>query len=226
MREPNTSKGCFADNILKIVASSRIIPIIDTAPGFDRKRLVDLYYRAGFRTVEVRMNRPGVEDLVRIIRDDYPDTYIFAGTCLSQDDFRKAAAIGLDIFISPVFEPELLEYCCIHSLPYIPCVNSAATLNTAFSMGYSVLKFYPAEKLGGADFLREVFRSDDDIRFMPSGGITAEKITKYLDVPNVAACCTSHISPLDLQAAGDWERIDRNIAYAARILKTRNEQNE
>lgn len=217
MQKLARSRGCFSDNILSIVASSRIIPIIDVTDGFDYRKLLAMYYDNGFRTIEIRMNSPYVKRLVDVVQKDFPNTYIFAGTCLSTQDITKARGLGLDILISPVFDPKLMEFCCLHNQPYIPCVNSVESLNIALSMGFSVLKFYPAEKYGGVDFLRKVYK-DYDVRFMPSGGITLEIIKDYINEPNVAACCTSHISPLKLQEENNWIDIEKNITRAAKIL--------
>ena len=217
MRELTKSKGCFADNILSIVASSKIIPIIDITDDFDYQRLISLYYKYGFRTVEVRMNSLHINEIVTHIQKTYPNMYIFAGTCLSTDDMVRAKNMGLDILISPVFDSKLMEFCCLHNLAYIPCVNSIDTLNIAHSMGFSVLKFYSAEKCGGLDFLRKVY-NDYDVRFMPSGGITLNKGPAYIKEPNVAACCTSHISSLQLQNDNNWIDIEKNIIQASKFL--------
>lgn len=219
MLKLNTSKGCFEDNILKIVAASRVIPILDIIDNFDYRRLVDNYYQYGFRTVEIRICSSHAKELVSYIQKNYPDIYIFAGTCLSVDDIDKARFMGLDILISPVFDNKLLEFCCLHNQQYIPCINSIETLNTAVSMGYSVLKFYPAEKCGGIEFLRQL-QEKYDVRFMPSGGITIEKLPFYINEPNVAACCTSHISPFNLQEINDWQSIQNNIRTASQIINT------
>lgn len=217
MQKLANSRGCFSDNILSIVACSRIIPIIDIIDGFDYRRLISKYYECGFRTIEIRMNSPYVEELVGYIQKNFPSTYIFAGTCLSTEDMIKARGLGLDILISPVFDPKLMEFCCIHNQAYIPCVNSVESLNIALSMGFSVLKFYPAEKSGGVNFLRKAY-NDYDVRFMPSGGITLDRIPDYIREPNVAACCTSHISSLKQQQENNWMDIEKNIIQASKIL--------
>ena len=147
MLKLNTSKGCFEDNILKIVAASRVIPILDIIDNFDYRRLVDNYYQYGFRTVEIRICSSHAKELVSYIQKNYPDIYIFAGTCLSVNDIDKA-------------------------------------------------------------------------RFMPSGGITIEKLPFYINEPNVAACCTSHISPFNLQEINDWQGIQNNIRTASQIINT------
>ena len=153
MRELSGGRGCFQDNILKLIAESRIIPIVDAVKPDQPERLVELYYGAGFRTLEMKMNSGYMEAFVNIIRRDHPDVRLLAGTCRSPMDIRRASYLGMDIMISPVFDPGLIEYACLHNIPYIPAVRNAGMLGQVMTLGYSVIKFYPAEQEGGAPLI-------------------------------------------------------------------------
>jgi 2-dehydro-3-deoxyphosphogluconate aldolase/(4S)-4-hydroxy-2-oxoglutarate aldolase len=67
--------------------------------------------------------------------------------------------------------------------------------------------------------LSSVFR---DMKFMPTGGVSAGNLAGYLAIPSVFACGGSWLTPADAVAAGNFEKISSlaieaiGIATAAR----------
>jgi 2-dehydro-3-deoxyphosphogluconate aldolase/(4S)-4-hydroxy-2-oxoglutarate aldolase len=55
-------------------------------------------------------------------------------------------------------------------------------------MGCTLLKFFPAEALGGVKVLKAYAPVFSEVRFVPTGGIGAENLRSYLKLPNVLAC--------------------------------------
>ncbi len=218
MQELEVQRDCFASNILKVIAESKIIPIVDASSVSDIERLSDIYFDAGFRTLEVKMDSHLLEPLVSVISQRHPEIYLLAGTCMSSCDFRRAKHLGMDIMISPCFDKEMMSWACLHSIPYIPAICTKEDLASVLPLGFSVVKFYPAEKSGGANFLRKLY-PEYDVRFMASGGITLEKIPEYLELQNVAAVCTSHIVSLRLLEEKRWQEIEKRIQAAIELLR-------
>lgn len=210
-------KDCFFSNTLSIVKNARIIPIIEVAYVDQIDTLLKLYHDAGFRTLEVKMNSAHSKQIIRKIQNLYPDTYILAGTCRSIEDIQNAQAMGVDIYVSPEFNEELITFCCLHNIPYIPSIDSEENLSIALSLGYAVIKFYHAENAGGIVFLRKT-HIKYDIEFMASGGLTIDKIKSYCLEPNLAACCTSHISSIELLENNNWNKIINNINEVRNLL--------
>jgi 2-dehydro-3-deoxyphosphogluconate aldolase/(4S)-4-hydroxy-2-oxoglutarate aldolase len=57
------------------------------------------------------------------------------------------------------------------------------------------------------------------VRFVPTGGITAELAPSYLDLPGVAAIGGSWMVAPSLIAAGDFDQIARLSAAAAALTR-------
>jgi 2-dehydro-3-deoxyphosphogluconate aldolase/(4S)-4-hydroxy-2-oxoglutarate aldolase len=67
--------------------------------------------------------------------------------------------------------------------------------------------------------LASVFR---DVRFMPTGGVSASNLADYLTVPAVIACGGSWLTPKEAIAAGDYRAVTELAAQAVAIAaKTR-----
>ncbi|HET6521427.1 MAG TPA: hypothetical protein VFG47_16645, partial [Geminicoccaceae bacterium] len=69
------------------------------------------------------------------------------------------------------------------------------------------LKFFPAEIAGGVKALRALLPLLPDVRFCPTGGVSAANAADYLALPNVVAVGGTWVAPEDAVAAGDWSRI-------------------
>ena len=66
--------------------------------------------------------------------------------------------------------------------------------------------------------LAAVFR---DIRFMPTGGVSAGNLADYLALPSVIACGGSWLTPLEAIASGNYDVVKalsaEAVAAAARV---------
>ena len=73
--------------------------------------------------------------------------------------------------------------------------------------GSTTVKFFPAENLGGTATLKAYAGPYADMMFLPTGGITPEKLPDYLKLPFVLACGGSWLAPREALAKGDFATI-------------------
>jgi 2-dehydro-3-deoxyphosphogluconate aldolase/(4S)-4-hydroxy-2-oxoglutarate aldolase len=102
-------------------------------------------------------------------------------------------------------------------LPYLPGVATPSEVMAVRALGICVMKFFPAEALGGAAFLRALAPVFAGVAFCPTGGIDEASAAEYLALPNVPMVGGSWMAPKDAVAAGDWHRIRRLAERAASI---------
>jgi 2-dehydro-3-deoxyphosphogluconate aldolase/(4S)-4-hydroxy-2-oxoglutarate aldolase len=75
--------------------------------------------------------------------------------------------------------------------------------------------------MGGITFLKAIAAPYLSMRFMPTGGITAENIAPYLAFDRVVACGGSWMAPADRIRAGDFAWIRSEADKAARLVPAR-----
>ena len=92
-----------------------------------------------------------------------------------------------------------------------------AATRTARALGVCFMKFFPAEALGGAAFLRALAPVFPGIAFCPTGGIDERLAADYLALTNVPMVGGSWMAPRDAVIAGDWARI-RRLAERAAVI--------
>jgi len=99
--------------------------------------------------------------------------------------------------------------------PLLPASRSPSETMFLLEKGYALQKFFPAEQSGGATYLGALASPLPQVRFCPTGGITAEIAPSYLKLANVITVGGSWMAPKALLAARDWAAITKLSAAAA-----------
>ena len=86
-------------------------------------------------------------------------------------------------------------------------------------MGLRTVKFFPAGQAGGVPMIKALASVFGDVRFMPTGGVSAANLGDYLAVPAVAACGGSWLTPKDAVASGDFATVTRLASEAVDIAR-------
>ena len=108
-----------------------------------------------------------------------------AGTILSARQAQRAAAAGAQFLVSPGSTPALLAAMDDTGLPYLPGTSTVSEMLAVAEHGHTAMKFFPAEAAGGAPYLASLASPLPELRFCPTGGITAASAGSYLRLPNV-----------------------------------------
>jgi 2-dehydro-3-deoxyphosphogluconate aldolase / (4S)-4-hydroxy-2-oxoglutarate aldolase len=162
----------------------------------------------GLRCVEIAFRTPAAgEALRRVSRVD--GVLAGAGTILEPDQARAAAAAGARFAVAPGTNPGVVEACAAAGLPFFPGVATPSEIETARALGCRVLKVFPAATLGGAAFLRAVSAPYRDVRFLPTGGVSAANLRELLSVPSVLACGGSWMVAPELLRQGRFDEVER-----------------
>jgi 2-dehydro-3-deoxyphosphogluconate aldolase/(4S)-4-hydroxy-2-oxoglutarate aldolase len=146
-----------------------------------------------------------------------PGLLVGAGTVLNTDTAKRAVDAGAQFIVSPGFNPKTVRWCVDHGVPITPGCSSPTDLEMALDHGVTLVKFFPAEALGGASVLKAYASPLADVMFCPTGGITVAKAREYLALPNVICVGGSWVMPADAVAARDFGRIEALAREAAAL---------
>ncbi len=186
----------------------RIVPVIVIDDPAHASPLAAALVAGGLPCAEVTFRTPRAVEALRRITSDPHGIIAGAGTVIDERQAREARDAGAAFVVSPGFSRAVVEYCVDHEIPVFPGVCTPTDITAALGMGLSVLKFFPAESVGGIPMLRAISAPFPDATFMPTGGITPGNLTDYLELKNVVACGGSWIAPADMIAGGHFDRIE------------------
>jgi 2-dehydro-3-deoxyphosphogluconate aldolase/(4S)-4-hydroxy-2-oxoglutarate aldolase len=85
--------------------------------------------------------------------------------------------------------------------------------------GHALLKFFPAEAAGGTRALRAFAAVFPEVGFCPTGGVTAENVRAYLELPNVFCVGGTWLAPAALTTAREWPKVQELAARAVEIAR-------
>lgn len=194
-----------------------VIPVIAVSRLEDAVPMAQALVAGGLRVLEVTLRTPVALEAMRLMRE-VPGAIVGAGTVLDAAQYRAVAGVGAQFAVSPGLTPTLVDAAAQHpEVPLLPGTATASEVMWARELGFTRLKFFPAESSGGASSLKAWFSVFPDIRFCPTGGITPANAPAYLALPNVGCVGGSWVLPVDLIRAGDWAAITRLAREAAQL---------
>ncbi|SIQ47825.1 2-keto-3-deoxy-phosphogluconate aldolase [Paracoccus thiocyanatus] len=194
-----------------------VIPVLVVGDAGCAQGLATALVSGGLPVLEVTLRTPAALDVIRAMAQ-VPGGHVGAGTVLTPDDAKRARDAGASFAVSPGLTERLARACEDIGLPLLPGAATASEVMRAMELGYSMLKFFPAEAAGGAKSLRSLAGPLPQASFCPTGGVTLQNAPDYLALPNVVCVGGSWIAPDADVAAGDWAAI-RGRAHAAAALR-------
>ncbi|WP_284991641.1 bifunctional 4-hydroxy-2-oxoglutarate aldolase/2-dehydro-3-deoxy-phosphogluconate aldolase [Arthrobacter sp. efr-133-TYG-120] len=195
----------------------RIVPVIEIADAGDAVPLGRTLTEAGLPVAEVTFRTPAAaEAIARMVRE-VPGLMVGAGTVLSEADVDAAVDAGAHFLVSPGLNAAVVERARRAGIPIIPGVTSPTEIETARALGLRLLKLFPAEAVGGLPLVKAFAAPYPDVAFMPTGGITADTVAAWLQVPTVAACGGSWIATRSDIAGQQWDDIRSKASQAVQL---------
>ncbi len=202
--------------IEEILALGPVVPVLVIERAADAVPLARALVEGGLPVLEVTLRTPAALAALRAMAG-IDGALVGAGTVLSATQYDDAIAAGARFVVSPGLTEALAEAASTRAVPLLPGVATASEVMRAREAGFRCLKFFPAEASGGVTALKAFAAVFPEIWFCPTGGIGPANAPDYLRLPNVRAVGGTWLSPADAVAAGDWQRVRRLAAEAARL---------
>ena len=206
-----------ANAIRSILSLAPVVPVIILDDVAQARPLAEALVAGGLPVLEVTLRTPNalkvMEEMAKV-----KGPIVGSGTVRNAGHMKASVDAGCRFMVSPGASPRLLDAADDVSIPLLPGIGTPTEAMAAAERGYSFLKFFPAEALGGAPVLKAFASPLPDITFCPTGGIDPAKAKTYLGLPNVICVGGSWIMPADALASGDFARIE-SLAREASLLK-------
>jgi 2-dehydro-3-deoxyphosphogluconate aldolase/(4S)-4-hydroxy-2-oxoglutarate aldolase len=204
--------------LLKQLGEIGIIPVVVIEEAENAEPLARALLEGGLPTMEITLRTDAAATALARIAESIPTILLGAGTVLSVEQVKTAVTCGAKYIVSPGLNRKVVEYCLSHSICVIPGVATPTEIEGALEMGLDVVKLFPAEALGGTEYLAAVSAPFRRLKFIPTGGIHASNFLQYLQNPRVLACGGSWMVKGDL-AENSWvDQVKQRIAQAVGLM--------
>jgi 2-dehydro-3-deoxyphosphogluconate aldolase/(4S)-4-hydroxy-2-oxoglutarate aldolase len=173
--------------------------------------------RGGFEAVEVTMNTPDATDALAEVAGRV-DAVVGAGTITAPEQVKEAYDAGAEFIVTPVVVPEVVDAAHELSMPAIIGAASPSEVFAARGAGADWVKVFPAESLGGPDYIAQLLGVFNGTPIWVSGGLTTSNYLGYLDAGAELCGFASHVFDADVAADGDYEELERRAIEVCRRL--------
>ena len=168
------------------IAPLRIIPVLTIKNVEHVEAIAAAVIKSGIKNIEVTLRTDvSLEALKKFA--SYSELVVGVGSVKNKDDLSRAVDAGAVFAVSPGYMQEIGKLARDLNVFYLPGVATPTEIMCAYSDGYDVLKFFPAEQLGGISTLSALAPVFPKVRFIPTGGINGKNVNDYLAKPYIAA---------------------------------------
>lgn len=206
------------NDLVSQLKSHRLVPVVVIDSADDAVPLANALREGGLPVVEITFRTAAAEAAIRAISHE-KSVLLGAGTVLNVDTAKRAIDAGASFIVTPGFGPKVVEFCLGRNIPIFPGAANATDLQLAVGeYQLKVVKFFPAEALGGLKTIKALAAPFPSVQFMPTGGITPENLSSYLSFPPVLACGGSWMVPPESITAKKFADIRRFVADSVQTV--------
>ncbi len=178
----------------------RVIPVVVIKDISETDGLISALKRGGINCAEITFRTACAEDAIKYAAKNYPDMNIGAGTVINGEQCERALKAGAKFIVSPGLSVEVAKICKEKNVPYYPGCVTPTEIMQAIELGFSVVKFFPANVYGGLKALKALSGPFPQLKFIPTGGVDLTNLKEFLSFDKIYAVGGSFMMKGDIEA--------------------------
>jgi 2-dehydro-3-deoxyphosphogluconate aldolase / (4S)-4-hydroxy-2-oxoglutarate aldolase len=208
------------NSILTAALYQKILPAVTFASTDEILPVTEALLTGGLHVLEVPFRTNIAAEAISMIRKNFPEIYVGAGTLLSLLQVKQALDAGAQFGLAPGFNPAICKDALDNDFPFIPGVMTPSEMESAAALDFKILKLFPAEQLDGIRFLIALQDPYESLgmHFIPMGGVSLHNMHEYLQLKNVIAVGGSWLASRELISGKQYYKITERVREA--LLKT------
>ena len=175
----------------------KFIPTLTLSSEEEAQLVMSILSQSSCDCIEVTL-RDGVSTNAINYLSNSHELNVGLGTVYHPDQLDGIEMDRIKFIVSPGFSLEILEFSQHEAITYIPGVETASEIIRAVNNNLNVLKFFPAETIGGISKLQAFASVFPDVKFLCTGGISTDNYKEYLLQENVISLGGSFVLPRKL----------------------------
>jgi 2-dehydro-3-deoxyphosphogluconate aldolase/(4S)-4-hydroxy-2-oxoglutarate aldolase len=201
--------------IRELMRRAPVIPVLTIADPAWAAPIARALVAGGLSVLEVTLRTPAALEAIAEMAA-VEGAIVGAGTVLNGRDLDAAVGAGARFIVSPGLTRPLAAAADAAGVPLLPGIASAGDIMRGLDLGLGAFKFFPAEAAGGRAALAALAAPFGEVRFCPTGGITAATAAAWLALPSVLCVGGSWLVPPGPPDLAAIEAAAREAAALAR----------
>jgi len=196
------------------ISQFKKVPLLGILRGVEidiLEPLTESIASSGLKIIEITMNTPAAAEAIRKISKQAGSRLIVgSGTVLTVPDLKLAIDSGARFIVSPVYVPEVVEYCVKNKIPVFPGALTPSEVQRAWDIGATMVKVFPA-KFFGPEYFYELKGPFNDIKLLACAGVTPENIKDYFAAGASAVSFGASVFKNEWLMAKDFKSINHAV---------------
>lgn len=169
---------------------NRLAAVVRSKSAGQALALAEAAVEGGIKFVEITFSVPGALDVIKELAAR-KGLHVGAGTVLAPQQAERAIGVGAEFIVSPSLEINLIGLCHTADIACFPGAATPTEIIAAQRARADLVKIFPADLLGGPQFIRQMQGPFPDVRFMVSGGVSLENVAEYAALGVTGICLGS-----------------------------------
>jgi 2-dehydro-3-deoxyphosphogluconate aldolase / (4S)-4-hydroxy-2-oxoglutarate aldolase len=196
-----------------------IIPVLEIDSTIHARPLAESLFVGGLPVAEITLRTDAALESIRVIARDVPHVIVGAGTVINREQAAAAREVGAQFLVSPGMVEDVVVWAQENQIPILPGAVTPTEMIHAIKLGLDILKFFPAETMGGLKAIKAISDPFPQLSFIPTGGIRLENLPEYLQMKRIHAVGGSWMAKRQMIADGRFDEITRMAKEASDIVK-------
>ena len=196
-----------------------IIPVLEIDSVDRAIPLAGSLLAGGLPIAEITLRTEAALGAIDSIARRVGGVIVGAGTVINREQAKEARDAGAQFLVSPGMAEEVVVWAQENDIPILAGAVTPTEMIHGIELGLDILKFFPAETMGGLNAIKAMSDPFPKLRFIPTGGINAENAAEYLKNPRIHAVGGSWMAKRQMIADGNFDEITRLARQAADIVK-------
>jgi len=207
-------------NVVERIGKCKIVPVVVMDKEENAVATANALLAGGVDIMEITLRTDAGLPSIRQVAQNCPDVCVGAGTVLTLEQCKAAVDAGAKFIVSPGFDSELVKWCVANNIVVTPGCVTPTEITAALSLGVNIVKFFPANIYGGLRAMKALSGPFGGVKFIPTGGISAENLADYVSAPFIHAVGGSWLCDKKDITSGDFERITELSAESMEIVRS------
>ncbi len=196
-----------------------IIPVLEIDSAHRAKPLAESLLAGGLPVAEVTLRTDAALESIELIARDAPEVIVGAGTVINREQAKASVDAGAQFLVSPGIVEEVVVWAYENQIPILAGAVTPTEMIHGINLGLNILKFFPAETMGGLSAIKAMSDPFPQLRFIPTGGIRLENLAEYLQMEKVHAVGGSWMAKRQMITEGKFDEITRMAKEASNVVK-------
>ena len=167
------------EDILIKIKETRLVPLFYHADPDTAIKVMQAVFEGGIPLIEFTNRGPGAFEVFEKLYDfkigKFPSALLGIGSIVDASTAEKYIEAGAEFIVSPLLNREVVKVCRDRKILHIPGCSTLTEIYQSEVWGAKMVKVFPAEQLGGPEYIKAIKGPCPWLSIIVTGGVKATR---------------------------------------------------